>query len=330
MVPSDHESRIHIGLHSGGGNPFARLAEDVRCGLTKTPKELPPKYFYDARGAALFEQICELPEYYPTRTERAVLTEIADDVIASCRPTTLVEFGSGSSRKTRILLNAMARAALLDCYVPVDVSEDLLRETAHALGEVYPGLRVHGLIGDFEQPVEILQGGGPRLVIFLGGTIGNLTPDEATGFLRNVVRQLAPEDRFLLGTDLVKDVGLLEGAYNDAAGVTAAFNRNILSVINRHLEADFAPDRFDHLAFYNRDESRIEMHLVARESHHVAIDAIDLAVHFVRGESIRTEISCKYTRAMVEAMLREAGLNLLRWDTDTDHLFALSLSAVAQ
>lgn len=328
MAPSKREANITIDHHAGEGGPFARLGDDVRTGLTTTPKELPPKYFYDTRGSALFEQICELPEYYPTRTERALLEAIADDLIGSCRATTLVEFGSGSARKTRILLDAMAGAGLLDCYVPIDVSEDLLRETAYGLVGDYPGLSVHGVIGDFEHPVEIPPGRGSRLIIFLGGTIGNLTPREAVGFLRNIARQLRPEDRFLLGTDLVKDVGLLERAYNDGAGVTAAFNRNILSVINRHLKGHFDVNRFDHLAFYNPEKSRIEMHLVARESHQVSIDGIGLHVDFVRGESIRTEISCKYTRTMVEAMLAEAGLRLLRWDTDADDLFALSLSAV--
>ena len=327
MAPSKREPRVHIGHHSVEGGPFARLAEDVRSGLTKTPKELSAKYFYDARGAELFEQICELPEYYPTRTERALLDAIADELVAACRPTTLVEFGSGSSRKTRILLDAIARAGLLDLYVPIDVSEDVLRQTAHALGEDYPELRVHGVIGDFEDPVETLPGGGPRLIIFLGGTIGNLTPDEAAAFLRRVARLLAPGDRFLLGTDLVKDVDVLERAYDDAAGITAAFNRNILSVINRHLNARFDLSRFEHFAFYNRRESRIEMHLVARESHRVRIDAIDLTVDFAKAESIRTEISCKYTREMVEAMCESAGLRLIRWDTDTNRFFALSLSA---
>lgn len=326
MPSSKRESKIEISHYSGVGGPFAGLAEDVRKGLAKTRKELPPKYFYDARGAELFEEICELPEYYPTRTERALLVQIADEIVALCQCSALVEFGSGSSRKTRILLDAMARAALLDLYVPIDVSEDQLRQTAYALGEDYPGLRVHGVVGDFGQPVGGLPEGGPRLIAFLGGTIGNLTPDEAIGFLRNVARMLGPEDRFLLGTDLVKDVVVLEQAYNDAAGVSAAFNRNILLVVNRHLNAHFDPNRFEHLAFYNRDESRIEMHLVARESHQVSIDAVGLTVGFVKGESIRTEISCKYTREMVETMLEKAGLRLIRWDTDENRLFALSLS----
>lgn len=327
MAPQRKGSKISIDLHVRENGPFPHLAEDVRRGLTRSPKELPPKYFYDARGAELFERICELPEYYLTRTEHALLEAIADELVVACRPRTLVEFGSGNSRKTRILLDAMARAGLLDLYVPIDISEKLLRQTAFALVEDYPGLHVHGLVGDFEHPVETLPGGGPRLIIFLGGTIGNLTPAEATAFLRNVARLLGPEDRFLLGTDLVKDVGLLERAYNDAAGVTAAFNRNILSVINRHLNARFDPSRFEHFAFYNREESRVEMHLVARASHRVTIGAIDLTVDFAKGESIRTEISCKYTRAMVEAMFENAGLRLTRWDADTNQFFALSLCA---
>jgi L-histidine N-alpha-methyltransferase len=327
-VAQQWESKVHFGPASGDTGPFPHLAEDVRSGLTGIPKELPPKYFYDARGSALFEQICELPEYYLTRTERALLAQIAGEVVGSVRPSTLVEFGSGNGRKTRILLDAMARRELLDCYVPIDLNADVLRQTAHALSESYAGLRIHAVIGDFEQPVEILPTGGPRLVAFLGSTIGNLTHDGAIGFLRNVARLLAPEDRFLLGTDLVKDVRVLERAYNDAAGVTAAFNRNILSVINNHLNGHFEPNRFEHLAFYNKEDARIEMHLVARQSHQVSIDAIDFTVEFARGESIRTEISCKYTRAMVEGMLAEAGLRLVRWDTDRDRLFGLSLSTL--
>jgi L-histidine N-alpha-methyltransferase len=303
------------------------LAEDVWRGLTKTPKELPPKYFYDAQGVKLFEQICELPEYYLTRTERAILEKIADNIVAACRPTTLIEFGPGNASKTRILLDAMARLGLLNLYMPIDVSEDLIRQIAAQLGHDYPELSIHGVIGDFEQPLELPPVEGRRLVIFLGSTIGNLTPVEAVAFLQNVAGLLASHDRFLLGTDLVKDVHTIERAYNDAAGVTAAFNRNVLSVINRNLGADFAPDRFEHLAFYNADAARIEMHLVALEAHQVPIETLDLCVDFAKGESVRTEISCKYTRAMVETMLREAGLRLLRWETDDEDLFALSLSA---
>jgi L-histidine N-alpha-methyltransferase len=323
MTPSKHDQ---VGLSTGEGGAFANLAEDVRHGLTKSPKELPPKYFYDARGSKLFDQICELPEYYPTRTERAILERIAESVVRECRPVSLVEFGPGNAVKSRLLLNAMARHELLDRYIPIDLSEDFLREIVSALGSDYPGLHVHGVTGDFQRPVKIPPSGGPQLVIFLGSTIGNLTPAEANVFLRNVAGSLDPDDRFLLGTDLVKDVGMLERAYNDAAGVTAAFNLNILSVINQHLGAEFDLDRFEHLAFYNRAESRIEMHLVARQAHQVRIKGIDLTVDFINGESIRTEISGKYTRSMVESMLKEAGLRFLRWETDEKNLFALSLS----
>ncbi|MFQ5897825.1 MAG: L-histidine N(alpha)-methyltransferase [Candidatus Methylomirabilia bacterium] len=327
MTSSNPDTRIQHARRSGQSGPFPNLAEDVRKGLTKRPKELPPKYLYDERGAPLFEQICELPEYYPSRTERIVLERIADELVAVCRPTTLVEFGPGNASKTRILLDAMSRTGLPDLYVPIDFSENLLEEIITGLGRDYPRLRFHRVLGDFERPVEIAPSGGPRLIIFLGGTIGNLTPQEAAAFLRNVACLLGPDDRFLLGTDLVKDVAVLERAYNDCAGVTAAFNRNMLSVINRNLGADFDLDRFEHLAFYNSQEARIEMHLVARDAHQVRIHAIDLVVDFAKGESIRTEISCKYTRSTVETMLAESGLRLLRWDTDDEHPFALSLSA---
>jgi len=325
MTPWKQEASPQIALLARKTGPFASLGEDVRRGLTQIPKELPPKYFYDARGSKLFEQICDLPEYYPARTEQALLVRIADELMGSLCPTVLVEFGSGSCRKTRVLLDAMARRGLLDLYVPIDISAELLQATARALENDYPGLRVGGVTGDFSLPVELPPEEGRRLVAFLGSTIGNLTAGEAVAFLRNVARLLTPQDRFLLGTDLVKDVALLERAYNDCAGVTAAFNRNILSVINQHLGADFKLDLFEHRAFYNERESRIEMHLVARQSHCVWIDEIGLAVEFAQGESIRTEISCKYTRAMVEEMLEEAGLTLERWETDAENLFALSL-----
>ncbi len=326
MTSSKGESRIQISSNAGGRGLVASLAEDVRKGLTKNPKELPPKYFYDAQGVKLFEQICELPEYYLTRTERTLLEKIADEIVRACRPTTLIEFGPGNASKTRILLDAMARSDLLDCYVPIDVSEELIRQIAVQLGNDYTGLSIHGVIGDFERPIKLPPARGRRLIVFLGSTIGNLTPAGAVAFLRNVAGLLTPNDRFLLGTDLVKDINTIERAYNDTVGVTAAFNRNILSVINQNLGADFDLDRFEHLAFYNTEEARIEMHLVAREAHRVRIEALNLSVDFAQGESVRTEISCKYTRVMVDRMLHEAGLRLLRWETDDEHLFALSLS----
>jgi len=323
MTPSQ---RIQISGLSGGNGPFSRLAQDVEKGLRGTPKELPPKYFYDARGSKLFDEICQLPEYYPTRTEHSILRRIADSIVAECQPETLVEFGPGNATKSRLLLNAMAKRGLLHQYVPIDLSADFLREIFTILGTAYPNLSIHGLIGDFQQPVELRPDQRRRLVIFLGGTIGNLTPVEAQLFLRNVAGMLGPGDRFLLGTDLVKDIRQLERAYNDSAGVTAAFNLNILSVINQNLGADFELDRFAHLAFYNHEESRIEMHLVARRAHQVWIKDINLTVSFQKGESIRTEISCKYTPSMVEAMLSGAGLRLCRWETDERNLFGLALS----
>lgn len=322
MTPS---ARREIIGHSEGG-PFSSLAEDVRRGLQKNPKELPPKYFYDAHGSKLFDQICELPEYYPTRTEHAILKRVADEIVGECRPLSLIEFGPGNASKSRLLLDAMADLGLLGRYLPIDLSEDFLREILNIFGSNYPGLSIQGVIGDFERKVEIPRDGGRRLIVFLGSTIGNLTPPEAVAFLRNVRGLLVPGDRFLLGTDLVKDVPTLESAYNDAAGVTAAFNLNILSVLNQHLGAEFKHDRFEHLAFFNREASRIEMHLVAREAHTVLVKGIDLAVDFSKGESIRTELSHKYTRVMVEAMLSAAGLRFFRWETDPRNFFALSLS----
>jgi L-histidine Nalpha-methyltransferase len=327
MAPEERKSSAPITLRSRERGPFAFLAEDVQRGLSANPKELPPKYFYDARGSRLFEEICDLPEYYPTRTEQALLETIADDLIASCRPSTLVEFGSGSSRKTRILLESMERRGLLEFYVPIDVSGEMIRQTADALRSRYPGLRVQGVIADFNLPVTLPRGRGPRLLIFLGSTIGNLNSQESISFLRRVADLLSSQDRFLLGTDLVKDVAVLERAYNDSRGVTAAFNRNVLAVINERLGANFRPEGFEHRAFYNREQSRTEMHLAAREAHRVWIEEIGMAVDFARGESIRTEISCKYTRESVEAMLEAAGLRLLRWETDERNWFGLSLSA---
>lgn len=328
MTRRERKELAQPAVRSRRGGPFSLLGEDVRRGLTAVPKVLPSKYFYDARGARLFEEICDLPEYYPTRTEQALLERVADELVGSFLPTALVEYGSGSCRKTRVLLDAMERRGLLDLYVPIDVSEEVTRQTARELQGRYSGLRVRGVIGDFNRPVALPPASGRRLIAFLGSTIGNLTAEEAVAFLGNVAALLTPEDRFLLGTDLVKDVEVLERAYNDSRGVTAAFNRNVLSVINRHLGADFRPEIFAHRAFFNREERRIEMHLAAREAHRVWIEEIGLGVDFVRGESIRTEISCKYTREGVEAMLAAAGLELRRWETDERGYFGLSLAAL--
>jgi L-histidine N-alpha-methyltransferase len=312
------------------GDAGRTLAEDVRDGLTRAHKELPPKHLYDSRGAALFDQICELPEYYPTRTERAILERVAAELIAASGASELVELGSGSAAKTRVLLDAMAAAGTLERYVPLDVTERVVRESAAALIREYPGLRVHGLIGDFERHLGRLPPArGPRLLAFLGGTIGNFAPTQRGRFLRTIAGLLAAGDHLLLGTDLVKDRATLEAAYNDSAGITAEFNRNILRVINRELGASFDPTAFDHVAVFDERNKWIEISLRAREAQEVALPAIALTVHFAAGEELRTQISAKFTRERVAAELAAAGLELVAWHTDARAWFGLSLARAA-
>ncbi|MGX1885092.1 L-histidine N(alpha)-methyltransferase [Streptomyces sp. NPDC055287] len=302
----------------------ADLRADVLHGLTRTPKVLPPKWFYDARGSELFEEITRLPEYYPTRAEREILIARAPEIAAATRARTLVELGSGSSEKTRHLLDALLPA--LDSYVPVDVSESALTAAAASLLEERPALSVHALIADFTRGLALPGTPGPRLVAFLGGTIGNLLPDERSVFLKSVRSLLAPGDALLLGTDLVKDEETLVAAYDDAQGVTAAFNKNVLSVIDRELGADFDPDDFDHVAVWDRGHEWIEMRLRARTALTVKIRELDIAVAFEAGEEIRTEISAKFRREGVRRELAGAGLDLREWWTDGDERFALSLA----
>ncbi len=305
------------------------LANDVLDGLTRPFKELPPKHFYDARGSALFAQICELPEYYPTRTEIKILTERAGEIIACTGASELVELGSGSADKARVLLDAMAAAGTLRRYIPLDVSEKVVLEAAHGLVRDYDELQVHGVIGDFERHLEQVpaRGEGPRIVALLGGTIGNFPPGTRRGLLRKIGMLLGPEDRLLLGTDLVKDPAVIEAAYDDSQGITAEFNRNVLHVINRELDADFSPEGFDHVAFFDRRHEWIEMRLQAREPQTVRIAALALQVEFAAGEELRTEISAKFTRSRLERDFAAAGLRLDRWYTDEDELFSLSLAA---
>lgn len=302
----------------------ADLRADVLHGLTRTPKVLPPKWFYDARGSELFEEITRLPEYYPTRAEREILIARAPEIAAATRARTLVELGSGSSEKTRHLLDALRPE--LGSYVPVDVSESALTAAASALLEERPELSVHALIADFTRGLALPGTPGPRLVAFLGGTIGNLLPDERTVFLKSVRSLLAPGDALLLGTDLVKDEQTLIAAYDDAQGVTAAFNKNVLAVIDRELDADFDPDDFDHVAVWDRGHEWIEMRLRARAEVTVKIRGLDLAVPFEAGEEIRTEISAKFRRDGVRRELAGAGLDLREWWTDEAERFALSLA----
>ncbi len=304
------------------------LANDVLDGLTRPFKELPPKHFYDARGSELFDRICELPEYYPTRTEKSILETQAGEIIEATGAGELVELGSGSAEKARVLLDAMADARTLHRYVPFDVSETVVRDAAEQLITEYDGLLVHGVIGDFQRHLGHIPDtdGAPRLVALLGGTIGNFPPGTRRGLLRQVSSLLGPEDRFLLGTDLVKDPAVIEAAYDDSAGVTAEFNRNVLHVVNRELGADFVPDAFEHIAFFDRRHEWIEMRLRALRPCSVLISDLGLRVEFAAGEELRTEISAKFTRERLEADYRAAGLELERWFTDDDGLFALSLA----
>ncbi|WP_405866284.1 L-histidine N(alpha)-methyltransferase [Streptomyces sp. NBC_00005] len=301
----------------------AALRADVQYGLTGAPKTLPPKWFYDAHGSELFEQITELPEYYPTRAEREILIARSGEIAAATHARTLVELGSGSSEKTRYLLDALTE---LHTYVPVDVSESALTQAGQALVAERSGLQVHALIADFTASVTLPDTPGPRLIAFLGGTIGNLLPVERAAFLASIRGLLSPGDALLLGTDLVKDEKVLVEAYDDAAGVTAAFNKNVMTVVNRELGADFDPGAFDHVALWDSGNEWIEMRLRSRTTQTVKVPALDLAVDFAEGEELRTEISAKFRKEGVRAELSAAGLELAHWWTDEEGRFALSLS----
>jgi L-histidine Nalpha-methyltransferase len=315
---------IEVHLPSRGASD---LATDARLGLARELKELPPKYFYDERGSQLFEQITELPEYYPTRSERSILESRGTEVIAAAgNPVTLIELGSGSAAKTRHLLDAMQEASCLETYAPVDISEEITRETAERLAAEYPGLEVSGVVCDFEQHLERISVGGPRLIAFLGGTIGNFYPAPRREFLARIAELLGPEDRLLLGTDLVKETARLEAAYDDAAGVTAEFNKNVLHVLNRELDADFEVETFEHRAFFDAANSWIDIRLRSLAEQSVRLAGIGMTVDFERGEEIRTEISCKFTRTGLQRIYAEAGLQMTRWFTDPDRDFALSLA----
>ncbi|HEX8083749.1 MAG TPA: L-histidine N(alpha)-methyltransferase [Solirubrobacteraceae bacterium] len=307
------------------------LAEDVLDGLTRPFKELPPKHFYDAHGSELFERICELPEYYPTRTERAILHEHASLIAERTRAAEVVELGAGYATKTRVLLDALSAAGTLERFVPVDVSATTVEACAEQLVAEYPGLQVHGLVGDFERHLaELPEPVGQRLIVFLGGTIGNFLPGARRRFLRELRTRLRPGDHLLLGADLVKDPAVIEAAYDDSAGVTAEFNRNVLRVVNRELDADFDVSAFEHVAFFDPDYEWVEMRLRARSRQTVSVGALGLTVRFARGEELRTEISAKFTAERLDADLRAAGLELSGWFADPDHLFAVTLSRPAE
>jgi L-histidine Nalpha-methyltransferase len=307
------------------------LADDVLDGLTRPLKELPPKHFYDERGAELFDRICELPEYYPTRAERTILTERAAEIAQLTGAVELVELGSGTAAKTRVLLDALEEAGTLRRYVPVDVTEAMVRVCASELTEEYPGLQVHGVIGDFERHLDqVPEAIGPRIVAFLGGTIGNFPPGSRRRFLRTIAGQLGEEDHLLMGSDLVKDPAVLEAAYDDSQGVTAEFNRNVLRVLNRELGANFDPEDFEHVVRFDAEHEWIEMRLRARREHTTQVSALDLPVRFQAGEEMRTEISAKFTPERLEGDLAAAGLELVSWLTDPEGLFVLTLSRTLQ
>jgi len=313
---------IHVFETSGS---VATMADEVRRALTARPRWLPCKYFYDDRGSELFEQITRLPEYYQTRTEEALLGRIADDVIARAAPRELVELGSGAGRKIGLLLEAAARAGAPMRLVLFDINALFVDASARRIRARFPDVDIHGVTGDFLRDLPALGPGGGRLAVFLAGTIGNLHPDDVPRFLSRVARQLEPGDGLLVGLDLVKDRARLEAAYNDSAGVTAAFNRNILRHLNDALDADFDPDAWEHVAFFDARKAWIEMRLRATRDCRVRIPGADLALTFRAGEEISTEISCKYTRRSFARALTDTGLVLERWYTDDERLFGLAL-----
>ncbi|MFV2112622.1 L-histidine N(alpha)-methyltransferase [Micromonospora sp. LOL_025] len=300
------------------------LREDVRTGLTAEEKWLPPKWFYDARGSELFEEITRLPEYYPTRAERAVLAERAATIAELTGAKTLIELGSGSSEKTRLLLDAFTRRGGLGTFVPLDVSVSALRQSTAEIAADYPGLRVRGIVGDFTRHLDRLPTGGRRLVLFLGGTIGNLLPAERARFLAAMRAALEPGDWLLIGTDLVKDPAVVVPAYDDAAGVTAEFNRNVLRVVNRELGADFDPAGFAHVALWDAQREWIEMRLRARRPMRVRV--LDLTVDFAEGEELRTEVSAKFRPEGIAAELGSARFAAHDFWTDPDGLFGVTLA----
>jgi L-histidine N-alpha-methyltransferase len=322
-----NQPELTVDVHLHPEDLDRALRADVRKGLESRPRTLPPKWFYDHAGSVLFEEITRLPEYYPTRREREIIDHRSAD-IAAFGADTLVELGSGSSEKTRILLDAMTVEGRELRYVPFDVSEAFLREAAGSLAADHPDITVHAVVGDFEHHLGLLPTGGRRLVAFLGGTVGNLDAAARKQFLADLREGLAPGDGLLLGTDLVKDPDRLMRAYDDAAGVTATFNRNILEVINRELNADFPVDRFAHRAVWDPDEEWIEMRLQAPEALTVDIADLDLTIELDAGEEIRTEISAKFRRGGLTQELAGAGFELEHWWTDRGGDFALSLSRV--
>jgi L-histidine N-alpha-methyltransferase len=317
---------LSLSNHLEADSATQALRRDVLDGLTQTPKTLPPKWFYDSVGSDLFDQITRLPEYYPTRAEAQILRGRSADIAAASGADTLVELGSGTSEKTRMLLDALRDSGSLRRFIPFDVDAGVLNAAGSAIQHEYPGVEIAAVCGDFEEHLGNIPRVGRRLVVFLGSTIGNLTPAPRADFLSALSDTLRPGDSLLLGTDLVKDVGRLVRAYDDSAGVTAQFNRNVLAVVNRELDADFDLGAFEHVARWNADEERIEMWLRASSSQRVHIAALDLTVDFTGGEEMLTEVSCKFRPDGVDAELTAAGLRRTHWWSDPAGDFGLSLS----
>ena len=314
----------------GGASPVLDRDEQdermaLREGLSRPLPEIAPRYFYDDVGSALFERITGLSVYYQTRTEIAILQRFSGDIVAAARPSHLVELGSGAGRKIRLLLDAWGAASRAGSCTMLDINELFLRESIARLAADYPRCRFRGVVGDFVRDLDRLGPPGGRMIAFFGGTIGNLYPHERHAFLQSLAAGMDATDSFLLGLDLVKDRARLEAAYNDASGVTAAFNKNMLVVLNRRFDADFNPDHFRHRAFYDAENAWIEMRLVATQKTRAHVRAIDMTIELDRGEEIRTEISCKFTRASIAAAAALAGLSIEGWYTDPEALFALAL-----
>ncbi len=302
------------------------LGQIVKAGLLANPRTLPSKLFYDERGSTLFEQICELPEYYQTRTEHQLLIRWADEIVALNGAEELVELGSGAATKTRVLLNAMAKTDRLRYFVPFDVDEAIVRRVSEELVQEYPGLQIHGVVGDFLVHLEHIPEGGKRLVVILGGTIGNLPPKAAEDFLTTVNTEMASGDFFLLGVQLITDIRRLEAAYNDQQGITAKFNKNILRVLRNQLDAQCDSDNFDHVARYNPEEHRIEMWLRSSRDQTIDIPDLNLSIPLKQDEEIRTELSTKYDRPLTENLLATSGFELVKWYNDPEQLIGLALA----
>ncbi|MFL5622295.1 MAG: L-histidine N(alpha)-methyltransferase [Gemmatimonadaceae bacterium] len=327
MKNNDHADVV------GGTPPYTvrrsrqQMVRDVRLGLTRSPKQLSPKYFYDERGSELFEEITQLSEYYLTRAERALLEQKIGEIVRTARPCSLVELGAGSATKTHIILDEMIANGCAECYVPVDVSKDFLEATAIQLRADYPNVRITPVVSDITEAFALPPVASPTLVAFLGSTIGNFSREQAIQLLSHMSRSMGPTDRFLLGADLIKDSEIINRAYNDSKGVTAAFNLNVLNRLNRELNANFPIDGFDHRAFYNSEQHRVEMHLIARRPVKVVIPEIG-EISVEKGESIRTELSYKYDRPMLEDILSASGLAIEQWMPADDGSFVLALARV--